>query len=104
MVPTEAVFRLERRPPRREAPGVAGDGWGERGLGRGHGRETGTMPHGTAATGSRREGEMQQDASGMSESELAEIEARTRRASPAPWKAFVEGRDHYSGEDFIRIG
>ncbi len=35
---------------------------------------------------------------------LSEIEARTRVATPGPWKAFVEGRDHWGGDDFIRTG
>ena len=26
------------------------------------------------------------------------------RRPPAPWEAFVEGRDHFSGDDFIRTG
>jgi hypothetical protein len=34
---------------------------------------------------------------------LAEISRRTELASPGPWLAFVEGRDHHSGDSFIRI-
>lgn len=36
--------------------------------------------------------------------ELNEIEERSQAASPAPWEAFVEGRDHSSGDTIIRIG
>ena len=36
--------------------------------------------------------------------ELDEIEQRAHAASPAPWEAFIEARDHTAGEDFIRIG
>ena len=39
----------------------------------------------------------------MTDEELAEIEARVAAASPGPWTSFVEGRDHQSGDDFIRI-
>jgi hypothetical protein len=38
------------------------------------------------------------------ESELAAIERRAAQASTAPWQAFVEGRDHTSGDTFIRMG
>ena len=36
--------------------------------------------------------------------ELDEIEQRAHVASPAPWEAFIEARDHTAGEDFIRTG
>lgn len=36
--------------------------------------------------------------------ELAEIEVRCRRASAAPWRSMVEGRDHTSGSSFIMTG
>ncbi|MBE9586834.1 hypothetical protein IM792_20465 [Mucilaginibacter sp. JRF] len=36
--------------------------------------------------------------------ELEEIEARCANASPGPWKAYIEGRDHESGSDFIMTG
>lgn len=36
--------------------------------------------------------------------ELDEIEQRAQAASPAPWEAFIEARDHTAGDDFIRIG
>lgn len=37
------------------------------------------------------------------DAELAAIEARCQAASPEPWKSFVEGRDHWGGDDFIRV-
>lgn len=40
----------------------------------------------------------------LSDDELDELEALTAGASAAPWRAFVEGRDHTSGDDFIRVG
>ncbi len=40
----------------------------------------------------------------LSEDELLEIETRVKRASPGPWKSYVEGRDHTSGSSFIMIG
>jgi hypothetical protein len=43
------------------------------------------------------------DDSVVTEEELAEIEGRAAAASPGPWTSFVEGRDHQSGDDFIRI-
>lgn len=36
--------------------------------------------------------------------ELREIRERSATATPGPWKAFLEGRDHQSGSDFIRTG
>jgi hypothetical protein len=35
---------------------------------------------------------------------LRAIEERCAAASPGPWEAFVEGRDHTSGDTMIRIG
>lgn len=40
----------------------------------------------------------------ISDHELDEIEGRAVSASPGPWASFVEGRDHLSGDTFIRIG
>ena len=40
--------------------------------------------------------------SDLTDAELAIIERRAALATPAPWKAFIEGRDHTSGADFIR--
>ena len=42
--------------------------------------------------------------SGGEEPRLPEMLARAEAASPGPWKAFVEGRDHESGSSFIRVG
>jgi hypothetical protein len=36
------------------------------------------------------------------DTELAEIEQRCAAATPGPWRAFVEGRDHESGSSFIQ--
>jgi hypothetical protein len=36
--------------------------------------------------------------------ELEQIERRSLSGTPGPWQAFVEGRDHYGGDDFIRTG
>jgi hypothetical protein len=33
--------------------------------------------------------------------ELERIEARCAAATPGPWKSWVEGRDHTSGDHFI---
>jgi hypothetical protein len=40
----------------------------------------------------------------VSDEELAAMERRAQAASKAPWQSFIEGRDHWSGDDFIRIG
>ncbi|WP_206076821.1 hypothetical protein [Massilia horti] len=40
----------------------------------------------------------------ISEKRLLEIESRANRATPAPWKSYVEGRDHTSGTSFIMTG
>lgn len=39
----------------------------------------------------------------LGDEELNAIDARCAAASPGPWKSFVEGRDHWSGDDFIRV-
>lgn len=36
--------------------------------------------------------------------ELAAIKARADAATIGPWQSFVEGRDHLSGDNFIRTG
>ncbi|MFL6623839.1 MAG: hypothetical protein ACJ8NR_14730 [Sulfurifustis sp.] len=36
--------------------------------------------------------------------ELEAIETRYKRASPAPWRSMIEGRDHSSGSSFIMTG
>ena len=40
----------------------------------------------------------------LTDDELERLQELTDAALPGPWKAFVEGRDHYSGDDFIRTG
>ena len=40
----------------------------------------------------------------LTKAELNEIQARCEAASPGPWKAFIEGRDHESGSSFIMTG
>jgi hypothetical protein len=35
---------------------------------------------------------------------LEEIRTRCDAATPGPWKSFVEGRDHTSGNSFIMTG
>jgi hypothetical protein len=38
----------------------------------------------------------------VSDQELDDIERRASAATPGPWKSFIEGRDHTSGDSFIR--
>jgi hypothetical protein len=40
----------------------------------------------------------------LTDAELDAIEARVVAASKVPWQSFVEGRDHTSGDNFIRVG
>jgi len=40
----------------------------------------------------------------LSDSDLDEIERRAASASPGPWQAFIEDRDHQSGDTVIRMG
>lgn len=40
----------------------------------------------------------------ITESELDQIAARCEATSPGPWKSYIEGRDHESGDNFIMIG
>lgn len=40
----------------------------------------------------------------MTETELEVIEARCKKATAQPWRAMVEGRDHFSGDTFISTG
>lgn len=40
----------------------------------------------------------------LTDADLDRMEARADASVPGPWKAFVEGRDHSSGDDFIRTG
>jgi hypothetical protein len=39
----------------------------------------------------------------LDDPELEAIEARCEAASPGPWRSLIEGRDHWSGDDFIRV-
>lgn len=39
----------------------------------------------------------------LTEENLIEMERRAAEASPGPWESSVEGRDHVSGDSFIRI-
>jgi hypothetical protein len=47
---------------------------------------------------------MRQTLSMLTGQEILEIAARVEAATPGPWRAFIEGRDHYGGDDFIRTG
>ena len=38
----------------------------------------------------------------MNDNEIKMIKERCDKATPGPWKSFVEGRDHTSGWNFIR--
>ena len=40
----------------------------------------------------------------LSEAQLDQIEQRCDAASKPPWQSFIEGRDHWGGDNFIRIG
>jgi hypothetical protein len=40
----------------------------------------------------------------MTPDELSEIENRLNGATNGPWKAYIEGRDHESGSNFIMTG
>jgi hypothetical protein len=40
----------------------------------------------------------------LSESDLARIRSGCSAATPGPWTAMVEGRDHVSGDSFIMRG
>jgi hypothetical protein len=40
----------------------------------------------------------------LTSAELETIRARCHEATPGPWKSFVEGRDHTSGNSFIMTG
>jgi hypothetical protein len=43
-------------------------------------------------------------AESMTDAQLDAIRARCKAASRAPWKSFVEGRDHESGDNFVMVG
>ena len=40
----------------------------------------------------------------VSDIELDELRKLCASATPAPWRAMIEGRDHSSGDSFIMIG
>jgi hypothetical protein len=40
----------------------------------------------------------------VSDGELDELRRLCESATPAPWRAMVEGRDHTSGDSFIMVG
>ena len=40
----------------------------------------------------------------ITEKELSQIEERFTKAQGGPWKAYIEGRDHESGTNFIMTG
>jgi hypothetical protein len=41
------------------------------------------------------------EASYLSSEDIAEIKERYTRATPGPWKSYVESREKFSGSDFI---
>jgi hypothetical protein len=38
----------------------------------------------------------------LTEAELSRIQRTCEAATPGPWRAFIEGRDHVSGSSFIQ--
>lgn len=40
----------------------------------------------------------------MTNEELDKIQSLCDRASPGPWSAWIEGRDHTSGSNFVQTG
>ncbi len=40
----------------------------------------------------------------MLNQKIKEIKERLSKARPSPWKSYIEGRDHYGGDNFIMIG
>jgi hypothetical protein len=40
----------------------------------------------------------------ISDEDLDAIEQRAAAASKGPWRSYVEGRDHWGGDNFIRVG
>jgi hypothetical protein len=40
----------------------------------------------------------------LPDSEVRRLRDLAEAASPSPWRAMIEGRDHFSGESFIMIG
>lgn len=39
----------------------------------------------------------------LSEEKIEEIRKRSQASRPGPWKSNIEGRDHYSGSNFIMV-
>ncbi|MRR32473.1 hypothetical protein EG834_19585 [bacterium] len=39
----------------------------------------------------------------LSNEYLTEVKERVDSATPGPWISFVEGRDHFGGDSFIRV-
>lgn len=44
------------------------------------------------------------ESGGLASGELDAIRMRAEHATLGPWRCFIEGRDHESGDDFIRTG
>jgi hypothetical protein len=40
----------------------------------------------------------------LTDDALEQMERRSHAASKPPWQSFIEGRDHWGGDNFIRIG
>ena len=40
----------------------------------------------------------------LTDAEIDELRRMSERATPAPWRAMIEGRDHTSGDSFIMVG
>jgi hypothetical protein len=47
---------------------------------------------------------MTDEAHRLTEAELDQIERRCEAASKPPWQSFIEGRDYWGGDNFIRVG
>ena len=47
---------------------------------------------------------MTDEAHRLTEAELDQIAQRCGAASKPPWQSFIEGRDHWGGDNFIRVG
>jgi hypothetical protein len=44
------------------------------------------------------------DQPSLTQDEINEIRLRCERATPGPWKSYIEGREQMSGSDFIMTG
>jgi hypothetical protein len=40
----------------------------------------------------------------LTDDALEQMERRSHAASKPPWQSFIEGQDHWGGDNFIRIG